>query len=37
MDNTVYANTWPLITVPVGMPGTIIVDAPPDAPGDYSG
>jgi hypothetical protein len=37
MDNTVYARTWPLVNVPVGMPGTIIVDAPPDAPGDYSG
>ncbi len=37
MDNTVYANTWPLINVPIGMPGTIVVDALPDAPGDYSG
>jgi type II secretory pathway pseudopilin PulG len=37
MDNTVYARTWPLVTVPIGMPGTIVTDAPPDAPGDYSG
>jgi hypothetical protein len=37
MDNTVFARTWPLITVPVGMPGTIITDAPPDAPSDLSG
>jgi hypothetical protein len=37
LDNTVYANTWPLINVPAGMPGTIIVDAPPEAPGGYSG
>jgi hypothetical protein len=37
MDNTVIARTWPLVTVPVGMPGTIITEAPPDAPGDYSG
>ena len=37
MDNTVYARTWPLITVPLGMPGTIITDAPPDAPVDFSG
>jgi hypothetical protein len=37
LDNTVYANTWPLVKVPVGMPGTIIVDAPPDPPGDFSG
>jgi hypothetical protein len=36
-DNTVYANTWPLITVPAGMPGAIIVDAPPDPPDGYSG
>jgi hypothetical protein len=37
MDNTVFAATWPLITVPTGMPGTIVTDAPPDAPTDYSG
>jgi hypothetical protein len=37
MDNTVLAKTWPLITAPVGMPGTIVVDAPPDAPSDFSG
>ncbi len=37
MDNTVYARTWPLVTVPVGMPGTIVVDAPPDAPSNFSG
>ena len=37
MDNTVFAQTWPLVTVPVGMPGTIITDAPPDAPSDFSG
>jgi len=37
MDNTVYARTWPLVTIPVGMPGTIVTDAPPDPPGDYSG
>jgi hypothetical protein len=37
MDNTVYARTWPLVNVPVGMPGTIVVDAPPDPPGNYSG
>jgi hypothetical protein len=37
MDNTVFARTWPLITVPIGMPGTIITDAPPDAPSDFSG
>ena len=37
LDNTVYANTWPLITIPVGTPGAIVVDAPPDAPGGYSG
>ncbi len=36
-DNTVFANTWPLINIPAGMPGAIITDAPPDAPGDYSG
>jgi len=37
MDNTVFARTWPLITVPLGMPGTVITDAPPDAPADFSG
>jgi hypothetical protein len=37
MDNTVFAQTWPLVTVPAGMPGTIITDAPPDAPSDFSG
>jgi hypothetical protein len=37
LDNTVYAHTWPLIEVPAGMPGTVIVDAPPDPPGGYSG
>jgi uncharacterized membrane protein SpoIIM required for sporulation len=37
LDNTVYARTWPLVNVPIGMPGTIVVDAPPDPPGGYSG
>jgi hypothetical protein len=37
MDNTVFARTWPLVNVPAGMPGTIITDAPPDAPSDFSG
>jgi hypothetical protein len=37
LDQTVYAHTWPLITVPVGMPGTIITDAPPDPPSNYAG
>jgi hypothetical protein len=36
-DNTVFANTWPLIKIPAGMPGAIVVDAPPDPPGGYSG
>jgi hypothetical protein len=35
--NTVFAQTWPLITVPIGMPGTIVTDALPDPPSDYSG
>jgi hypothetical protein len=37
MDNTVIARTWPLITVPIGMPGTIMTDAPPDPPSGFSG
>jgi hypothetical protein len=37
MDNTVFAQTWPLVTVPVGMPGTIVTDAPPDQPSNFSG
>ena len=37
LDQTVYAHTWPLINVPVGMPGTIITDAPPDPPSNYAG
>jgi len=36
-DNSVFARTWPLITVPVGMPGTIITEAHPEPPGNYSG
>jgi hypothetical protein len=37
LDQTVFARTFPLIDVPAGMPGTIITDAPPDAPSGYSG
>ena len=37
LDQTVYAHTWPLINVPVGMPGTIVADAPPDPPSNYAG
>jgi hypothetical protein len=37
LDNTVFARTWPLVTVPVGMPGTIVTDAPPDAPTGFTG
>src|ERR1051326_4817573 len=37
MDNTIYARTWPLVSVPLGMPGTVVTDAPPDPPGNYSG
>ena len=37
MDNTVFARTWPLVNVPAGMPGTIVTDAPPDPPSNFSG
>jgi hypothetical protein len=37
MDNTVIAQTWPLVTSPIGMPGTIVTDAPPDPPSNFSG
>ena len=37
LDNTVFARTWPLVSVPVGMPGTVVTDAPPDAPTGFSG
>jgi hypothetical protein len=37
LDQTVYARTFPLIDVPVGMPGTIITEAPPDAPSGFTG
>lgn len=37
LDQTVYARTWPLVSVPVGMPGTIVTDAPPDAPTGFTG
>ena len=37
LDQTVYAQTWPLINVPVGMPGTIVTDAPPDPPSNFAG
>jgi hypothetical protein len=37
LDQTVYAHTWPLINVPVGMPGTIVTDAPPEPPTNYAG
>jgi hypothetical protein len=37
LDQTVYAHTWPLINVPVGMPGTIVTDAPPDPPSNFAG
>ena len=36
-DNTVFAQTWPLITVPIGMPGTIVTEAAPDPPSGFSG
>ncbi len=36
LDNTVYARTWPSLTVPVGMPGTLVVYAQPDPPTSYS-
>jgi hypothetical protein len=36
-DNTVSAKTWPLINVPIGMPGTIVTDAPPDPPSNFAG
>jgi hypothetical protein len=37
LDQTVDAHTWPLINVPVGMPGTIVTEAPPDAPTNFAG
>jgi hypothetical protein len=37
LDQTVFASTWPLIEVPVGMPGTIVTEAPPDPPSGYTG
>jgi hypothetical protein len=37
LDQTVNSRTWPLITVPVGMPGTIVTDAPPDPPSGFTG
>jgi hypothetical protein len=37
MDNTILAQTWPLVTVPAGMPGTIVTDAPPDPPSNFAG
>jgi hypothetical protein len=36
MDNTVYAHTWPVLSVPVGMPGTNVIYAQPDPPGNFS-
>ena len=36
-DNSVFARTWPLVTVPVGMPGTIVTEAHPEAPGNFAG
>jgi hypothetical protein len=35
--NTVWAHTWPLISVPIGMPGTVVTDAQPDPPTNFSG
>jgi len=37
LDQTVYARTFPLIEVPTGMPGTIVTEAPADAPSNFSG
>jgi hypothetical protein len=36
-DNSVYARTWPLVTVPVGMPGAVVTEAHPDPPSGYTG
>jgi len=36
-DNSVFARTWPLVTVPVGMPGAIVTEAHPEAPGNFAG
>jgi hypothetical protein len=36
-DNSVFARTWPIISVPVGMPGAIITEAHPEAPGSWAG
>ena len=36
-DNTVFAQTWPLIDVPIGMPGAVVTEATPDAPCCYTG
>jgi hypothetical protein len=36
LSNTVYARPWPLMSVPVGMPGSIVVYAQPDPPTGYS-
>jgi hypothetical protein len=37
LDQTVNAHTFPLINVPIGMPGTVVTDAPPDPPSGFSG
>jgi hypothetical protein len=36
LSNTVFARPWPLMSVPVGMPGSIVVYAQPDPPTGYS-
>jgi hypothetical protein len=36
LNNSVYARTWPAITVPTGMPGVLVVYAQPDPPTGYS-
>jgi hypothetical protein len=36
-DNSVFARTWPIISVPVGMPGAVITEAHPEAPDSWAG
>jgi hypothetical protein len=35
LENTVYARTWPAVTVPAGMPGNPVVYAQADPPSNY--